>query len=270
MTNKVPSFVKDENEQRRLTLAGRFAMSAGALSDDYVAWLLKNENHAEIPELLVVVANLSRDQRIALKESAKTDSPRITIPSELAREWEDVWKTEYDIKKIDFAGLLIPREPLGYRARFVAMPEKASQAPEMLYQSDAKAYGGNVRKYTDKSLDELGMTHKLTGTFGFWVADVEEAPDGLVGGTINLSTSAVDDIGWVTETLPMRLVHGRKYWRERRVALDQRVIAFCAGSRLPDGHVPSVSFDRFLGKVCVGADGPQDADDVVRFRRAVV
>lgn len=269
MANKVPSFVS-ENEQRRLTLAGRFAMSAGALPDEYVAWLLKNENHDEIPELLAVAALLSHDQRLALKESAQTDSSRITIPSELASEWESFWKIEYEITT-DFAGLLIPREPLGYRVRFIAMPEKASQAPEMLYQSDAKAYDGKVWKFTDRSLEELGMTHKLTGTFGSWVADVEEAPDGLVGGNINLSTAAVDDIGWATETLPMRQAHGRKYWREHAgVHLDQQVITFCAGSRLPGGRVPAVDFLCGRDEVYVYALNPRIADVRVRFRRAVV
>jgi len=269
---KAPLLVT-ETVQQRLTLAGRFANSVGILSDEEVSHLLKNENHSEVPELVRIAANLGRDQRIALKESVKTDSPRITIPSELAEEWESFWKAEYGIKA-DLAELQIPRQPLGYKARLVVIHEKASQSPEMLYQSDAKAYGGKIWRFTEKDLDETAPLHKpleklLSGTFGFWAADEQEAPDGCVG-NINLNTAAVDDIGWITESLPMRQVHGRKHWREHEIQPDQNVVTFCAGSRFAGGNVPGMNFDRDYGLVYVFAYGPQDAYDNVRFRRAVV
>lgn len=273
MQDKVPSFVS-ENEQRRLTLAGRFAMSASALQDEQIAWLLKNENQGEIPILLSLAAELGRDQRIALKESAKTDSPLITIPSELAHREEKFWKDEYGVKA-DFAGLPIPRQPFGYKARFGLMHEKASQSSEFLFASDKKTYGGKVWKFTEQSLDDIEMTHQFTGTFGSWVADEQEAPDGCIGG-INLNTAAVDELNritpgsWSTETLPMRQVHGRAYWREHQVHLDHSVVTFCQASRLPGGSVPRVFFCRSGGKVYVYAGDPQDASGGVRFRRAVL
>lgn len=97
----------------------------------------------------------------------------------------------------------------------------------------------------------------------------QEAPDGCVGNTINLSTAAVDGIGWITESLPMRQVHGRAHWRKHMVHLDQSVLTFCAGSRLADGRVPRVDFCRDNGRVCVYASVARYADDYVRFRREV-
>jgi hypothetical protein len=272
MEYKVPSFVS-ESEQRRLTLAGRFATSVSALPDECIAWLLKNENQAEISVLLSLAATLGLDQRIALKESAKTDSPLIVIPGELAQREEKFWQTEYGIKA-DFAGLQIPRQPLEYKARFCMMYEKVAQSVEFFYQSDMKAYDGKVWKYTDESLDEVGMEHKHAGTFGFWVADEQEAPDGCFGkGTdspINLHTVAVRELGWTTTTIPMRQLFGRAYWLEHKVHPDQRVITFCADSGLPGGSVPCVGFDPVSGAVSVYRGDALRAADFVRFRRAVV
>lgn len=88
---KAPLLVTDAVQQR-LTLAGRFANSVGVLSDEEVLHFLQNENHPEVPELVRIAANLCHDQRLALTESAKTDSPLIVIPSELAQREEKFWK----------------------------------------------------------------------------------------------------------------------------------------------------------------------------------
>ena len=275
MIHKVPSYISD-TEQRRLTLAGRFVASTGALPDEYIAWLLKNENHDEIPALISLVATLGRDQRIALKESGRgrTDAPLIVIPSDLAQREEEFWQAEYGIGKVDFSGLPIPRPPLGYKARFCLMHEKVARSAEFFFQSDNKAYGGKVWKFTDKSLDDCEMKHKHVGTFGFWLADEQEAADGCLGkdtdSPINLHTAAVRELEWTTTTVPMRQLFGRAYWREHKVHVDQTVITFCADSGLPDGLVPCVVFYRGDGTVRVGCRDVRSADAGVRFRRAVV
>ncbi len=270
---KAPLLVTEEVQQR-LTLAGRFANSVGVLSDAEVYYLLKNENHPQVSELVRTVAHLGCDQRIALKESTKTDSSLITIPSELAQREEKFWSDEYGMKT-DFAGLLIPRQPLGYKARFCLMHEKVAQSAEFFFQSDKKAYGGKVSRFSgDKSLDDVEMTHKHTGTFGFWVADEQEAPDGCLGkGTnspINLHTVAVRELPWTTTTVPMRQLFGRAYGRQYSVHPDQGVITFCTDSRLPDERVPCVHFNRGLGGVNVYCYDVLLALADVRFRRAVV
>lgn len=182
-------------------------------------------------------------------------------------------KIEYDFK-VNFCGLKIPRQPLDYKARFCLMHEKAAQSAEFFFQSDKTAYGGKVWKFTNKSLDDCEMTHKHTGTFGFWVADEQEAPDGCLGkGTntpINLHTVAVRELGWTTTTVPMRQLFGRAYWRQHGIHPDQTVVTFCADSSLPDGSVPFVDFDRIDGTVSVYRGGVLRADVGVRFRRAVV
>lgn len=278
MQNKVPSYTT-ETEQRRLTLSTRLALGASRFSDEVVEYLMQNEHQDEIPEILDAVVHLGRDQRFALVKAAeqgKLGMAEMAIPSEWAQAGEQFWRAEYNIKA-DFAGLKIPPAPLNVRLPHILLliHEKAAPSPEMLCQSDAKVYDGRVWRFTNGDLDEVSPLHKpferfLSGTFGFWVADVQEAPDGCVGGTINLSTAAVDDIGWITESLPMRQVHGRAHWRKHMVHLDQRVITFCAGSRLAGGVVPWVSFGRSGGKVCVCAFDAQSAGDDVRFRRAVV
>lgn len=271
---KAPSIYTDDQTNKRLTFAGMLARYTGVFPDEQVEFFLRNENRGQLSEMLSVVAHLGRDQRLALKESVTTDLPLITIPSELAQEWENMWKAEYDIKA-DFAGLKIPRQPTDYRARFCLMHEKAAQSAEFFYQSDKKTYGGKVWKFTgDKSLDDCEMTHKHTGTFGFWVADEQDAPDGCLGkGTnspINLHSTAVRELGWTTTTVPMRQLLGRVYWRQNGMHLDQNVLTFCPDSELPGGDVPCVGFYPLDGAVCVNRDDVLYANDDVRFRRAVV
>ncbi len=246
------------------------ASHAGLFSDDEVLHFSQNDHREEIPELLAVVAHLGRDQRVAIVHVTQAASAKIAIPSELASEWEKFWQAEYSIKA-DFAGLQIPVPPVGYAARLLVMHEKGSQAPEMLFQSDKKAYGGKVWKFTNGSLDEAVPTHKIIGTFGAWVADVQEAPDGGLGKTslINLSTEAVDELGWVTETLPLRQVHGRKFFRERGEHLDKTVVTVAAGSRDADGRVPRV-YCNDDGWVNVYYWLPGNANGDLRFRRAIV
>lgn len=264
----------DDPTNSRIAFGGMLSAHSGVFPDDQVAFYLRNENRDRLPEVLALAVHIGRDQRLALKESAKTDSDLIPLPGELAAEQERIWKDEYGIK-IDLAGLLIPRTPLDRKHRLLVMVEQVAQSPEFLFTSDKKVYGGKVWKFTDESLDDVEMTHQFTGTFGFWVADEQEAPDGCVGG-INLNTAAIDELNriapgsWNTETLPMRQVHGRVYWRQHKVHLDQNVITFCQASRLPGGAVPGVDFSRGRGRVFVSADNPQHAHDNVRFRRAAV
>ncbi len=270
---KAPSLYTDEKTNQRLTFGSMLGSHSGVFPDEQVAYYLRNENRSQLPELLSLVAHLGRDQRIALKESAQTDSPLITIPSELAQREEKFWKDEYGITA-NFARLQIPRQPFGYKARFCLMHEKVAQSAEFFFQSDKKAYGGKVWKFTEKSLDDCEMTHKHIGTFGCWLPDEQEAPDGCLGkdmsSPINLHTVAVRELGWTTTTVPMRQLFGRAYWREHGVHPDQTVVTFCADSSLPDDEVPCVLFYPRYGTINVLRRGVLDADDNVRFRRAVL
>jgi hypothetical protein len=267
LMNKAPLVnYATETERRRSTLTSRLGTATQFLSDDQVIDVLRSEDPERIPELLVTAARLSRDQRLAISAVAKAGSSGITIPNDLAAQAEVFFKVEYGIKT-DFSGLIIPAPPIGRTALFLAMHEKVSSSPEFLFQSDKKAYGGKAWKYTDRSLDEAVPTHQLTGTFGVWVAEAQQAPDGCVGG-INLSTKAVDELDWITETLPMRQVHGRKFFREHGEHLDTKVVTLCPGSRIDDGFVPGMRLD---GGGRVGVDDwyPGGASGGIRFRRAV-
>ena len=274
---KVPRYTTDR-EQLRLTLSTRLALGASRFADEVVEYLMQNEHQDEILEILDVAAHLGRDQRFALLKAAEQgtlNSPLMNIPSEWAQAGEKLWKAEYEIK-VDFAGLKIPSVPLNTRLPHIFMPmhEKAAPSAEFFFQSDKKAYGGKVWKFTDKSFDDCEMTHKHTGTFGFWVADEQEAPDGCLGKNtntpINLHTVAVRELGWTTTTVPMRQLYGRVHFRRYGTQPDQGGLTFCADSGLPDGDVPYVDFSRYDGAVLVNRSDVQDADDYVRFRRAVV
>lgn len=257
----------DETQQRRLALASYIIANLGVFTDDDVRWLTQNEHRSEIPDLLLMAHRLGREQRLVLTTTENPGASRIVIPSELAKEQEVFWEKEYGVK-VDLSGLQIPAPPVGFKARFLVMHESLAKSPEALYRSDEKAYAGKVWKFADNSLDEAVPTHKHTGTFGFWVADVEEAPDGCLGG-INLSTRAVEELGWVMQTLPMRQVHGRKHFREHGRHLDRTVVTLCPGSRTAGGRVPGILLNGD-GEVGVSNWRLDGADDSLRFRRAIL
>ena len=280
MQNKVPSYTyTTEKEQRRLTLSTRLALGASRFSSEVVEYLLRNEHQHEILEIIDVVAHLGRDQRFALLKTAeqgKLGAPEMEIPSEWAQVGEQLWKTEYGIKA-NFSGLMIPPAPLNTRLPyiFMLMHAKVAHSAEFFFQSDRKVYGGKVWRFSgDKSLDDVEMTHKHTGTFGFWVADEQESPDGCLGkntnSPINLNTVAVRELGWTTETVPMRQLHGRVHFRRHGVHLDHEVITFCADSGLSGDDVPGMDFDRSDGAVNMDRYDVQGAGDAGLFRRAVV
>jgi len=264
-----------ENERRRSTLAGRFVMATHALSDEQIAWLLRNENQDRIPELLQMVATFSHDQRLALPEAVKDDSRGMPVPSDLAQHWEKRWKDVWEIKA-DFAGLIVPKPPTLYRARLVLMHEKGSNSPELLYRKNEKLMKGTCThwKYCSESLDEKVPTHNFTGTFGCWVEDADEAPFGNLAG-INFHANAVRELrqfGVRTTTLPVRLALGADVYLENdsKKQLDMNVTTTCAESETADGSVPFVDFGRGRGGVCVNDCCPGGAGGGgTRFRRAV-
>lgn len=265
----------DEKTNARLAFGGMLASHSGVFPDGQVEFYLRNENRGKIPELLTKAALISRSQALALSASAETGGTSIPIPSGMARYWEERWKTVYQVKA-DFAGLLIPPPPTLFKARFIAMHEKGSNAPELLYCANEKLMASECKHWKfsgEQSLDEAVSKHNFTGTFGCWVADDDEAPFGNLGG-INLSTRAVRELGRFglrTVTLPVRLVLGADVFLENdsKKQLDRTVVTMCAESESAGGLVPSVNFNAGVGKVCVCYWLLDGANDSFRFRPAV-
>jgi len=273
MNSKAP-FCVDEQTQRRLTLAGMFAHSVGVLPDEIMDFLLKTENRGQIPILLSHAALLGRDQCLALTTSVETGGVSMPIPPGLAKHWEDRWKTVYGIKA-DFAGMMIPKPPTLFRARFIAMHEKGNSS-ELLYCANEKLMAGSCTHWKfsgGQSLDEAVPKHNFTGTFGCWVSDDDEAPFGNLGG-ININTRAVRELGRFglrTTTLPVRLVLGADVFSENdsKKHLDRQVVTMCAESETADGDVPNVYFNPDDGRVYVNNWNLGNASGRMRFRPVV-
>ena len=259
-------------EQKRLTLAGRFVTEARYLSDELIANLLQNQNQDQIPELLTLVTRLGRQQCHALTASSETGGISMTIPSELAKHWEGRWKTVYGTNT-DFAALPIPKPPTHFKARLIVMHEKGNSS-ELLYRANEKLMAGTCNHWKfsgSTSLDEAVPKHNVTGTFGCWVADDDEAPFGKLGG-VNVNTRTVRSLapfGLRTTTLPVRLVLGADVFLENasKKLLDRAVVTMCAESETADGNVPSVSF--YDSEVEVSDWSLGHACDFVRFRPTV-
>ena len=71
-----------------------------------------------------------------------------------------------------------------------------------------------------------------------------------------------------TESLLERLLHGFKFWSEKKKHLDVKSVTLCASSRYSDGGVPSVDRDSD-SDVDVGRHGARCSDPAFRARRAV-
>lgn len=85
----------------------------------------------------------------------------------------------------------------------------------------------------------------------------------------NLSANMLANQGHRGITCLERKLLGHGYYLATRQHLDVNCVTLCPGSRYRDGSVPSVHFDRGIGRVCVGGYGPADHDGIRRSRSAV-
>lgn len=190
---------------------------------------------------------------------------RMLIPGHEAERWQKYYRDWYGITA-DFTTLEIPAET-GYPTRLIVMHEWVSNSPQCIATVYRKRCTDKWWQFAD-DLDTAVPTHARSGTYALRVADVAEAPDGFENGR-NLSSQDVWDRGWLTTTLPERLIDGDMYLLEKEVHLDQKVVTLCAGSRNSGGDVPSV-YLRGGGGVEVFYWLPGFAFDLLRFRRAIV
>ncbi|MBI2475883.1 MAG: hypothetical protein HYV67_01420 [Candidatus Taylorbacteria bacterium] len=192
---------------------------------------------------------------------------RIIIPHPEAERWQKYYRDWYGIT-CSLGETEIPT-PHAYPARLILMHADVSNRPQRIASVYKKRCADKWWQWTD-NLNAGIPQHIRSGTYGIWVADVSEAPDGFdEEQKKNLSSQDTWDRGWITTTLPERLVDGDVYLLERKEHLDRTVITLCPGSRDVGGVVPSVGLD---GDGDVGVRGwdPGDAGGSLRFRRAIV
>lgn len=192
---------------------------------------------------------------------------RMIIPSAELERWNRYYRDEHDITH-SFEGLEVPAE-VEYPTRLIVMHTDVSNHPQRVALVYKKRCGDKWWQYAN-DLDAAVSDHDRAGTYAIRVADVPEAPDGFdEKNQKNLSSSDVWDRGWLTTTLPERLVDGDMYLLERKEHLDRKVVTVCAGSRRAGGLVPSVGLPGGRG-VRVNDWRPSNASDGLRFRRAIV
>jgi len=191
---------------------------------------------------------------------------RMIIPHQEVERWNKYYRDEHGITH-HFEGLEIPAEA-EYPTRLIIMHGDVSTHPQRIAPAYKKRCNDKWWQRSD-DLDTAVPRHSRNGTYAIRVADVAEAPDGFENGE-NLSSQQTWGRGWITTTLPERLVDGDLYLLEKKVHLDRKVITLCPGSRFADGGVPGVNFDSDDGRVKVHDWHPGNARYRLRFRRAII
>jgi hypothetical protein len=209
-------------------------------------------------------------QKLATKPDAWTEllmaalPKRMVIPDVEVEFWDKYYRDEFGIKH-SFSGLEIPVAP-AYPAWLIVMHEQIANQCNPIMAVCRKHYPKYWQYAND--LDVSVTKHDRSGTYGVWVAASQEAEFGNVDG-VNLSSQGVWDRILITTTLPERLILGDTFYLKNKDHLDKEKVTLCPASRNADGNVPSVNLSDD-GDVNVNYWDPQDANDGLRFRLAIV
>lgn len=180
--------------------------------------------------------------------------------TDIQQEWQEFYR-KYFRMTVDFSDVIIPDDPGGFdRAIFI---------PKGLTFADViKA----MRKYFEiylytENLDNAVTENVRTSSKNYTVRvrELQEADEDFK----NLSANELKKQGKNCLTLLERLVYELKYWSETDQHLDINNWTLCAGSRGPDGYVPSVSWNDGDRKLQVYWYNPDYALGFLRARQAV-
>ena len=105
----------------------------------------------------------------------------------------------------------------------------------------------------------------LNGPYAIWVHDTIE-PDQKYLGRSAVWAKANQISG---ETLLESLIHGLKYWDEKKKHLNIKRVMVCIGSHDSEGNVPIVSFYLASDRVTISWSRPDRADDCHGLREVV-
>lgn len=194
-----------------------------------------------------------------LKRENPFVAQQVADPVSLLSSWAQFY---YEVFHIDwdFSKLRIPEKREGFDRLLVV---HQGLTPEKIFAKCREFFP--VWKYSN-NLDEIVSDRdSKNGTYAIWVRDRQEADEEEK----NKSANQFKAENAVTETLPERLIHELKYFRETGKHLDEKNYTLCAGSRHPSGRVPNVYWNSGCDKMDVHWYDPDLRGGGIRARVAV-
>lgn len=187
--------------------------------------------------------------------------PPVTTGDPLV-DWKTLYKKCFGFD-VDFTGLKIPEKQDGFDRLIIVA---AGVSPNRAYKACEKLFP--CYRYTDdlNGATEGRNEREATKAYAIWVRDRQEADTE----NKNVSANTMKNRGGKNITLVERMLYEMKYFLETGEHMDTNdTYTMCAGSRLSDGSVPCVYWDRGLGKVYVDWCSPSDRDSGLRARSVV-
>lgn len=180
---------------------------------------------------------------------------------DLKTEWQNFY-AKYFLLAVDLSAVKIPTQVKGFDRLLIIVPGVSPNSVVAVQRNHFKTW-----VYTE-DLDKV-ISHNdrdaSNGPYAIWVRDTVE-PDQKYR---NHSANWAKENQVSGETLLERLVHGLKYWDEKKKHLDINGITLCTGSRHSDGCVPRVDFRSDDGEVRVDWYSPGDASGGLSLREIV-
>lgn len=179
--------------------------------------------------------------------------------SELLTNWQNFYVDVFGLNP-DFSNLRIPEKREGFD-RLIVIAQ--GMTPNKLYAKCVELFPS--WRYTD-NLDLIISDRKADHDYAIWVRDRVEADEELK----NKSANTLKEDGVVAITLEERLLYELKFFEETGKHLDISNWTLCAGSRDPNGNVPSVCWSSVYGNLYVDWCSPDERGGGIRGRAAVL
>lgn len=179
----------------------------------------------------------------------------------LKTEWQNFYAKYFNLK-VDLSDMKIPTPRAGFERLLVIVPGISPNSVVAAQRNHFKTW-----VYTE-DLDKVIVHNNrdaANGPYAIWVRDIVE-PDKDYR---NRSANWAQENQVSGETLLERLIHGLKYWDEKRKHLDVNGVTLCTGSRDSDGGVPDVYVGSATGRVDVDWCNPSNAYATVGLRELV-
>lgn len=177
----------------------------------------------------------------------------------LLSDWERFYKKHFGMDRDFLSGLRIPERKEGF-TRLIVVAQ--GMTPEKIFAKVKSAmpawkYWGN--------LDGIVSDRRADHDYAIWIRDRVEADEELKSRSANdLKKEGIPGI-----TLEERLLYELKFFEETGKHLDVQNITLCAGSRSPDGSVPSVHWGGDEAHVHVDWYDPVSRRGLLRSRAVV-
>lgn len=160
----------------------------------------------------------------------------------------------------DFSALHVPEKPNFSCRAVVVMPGLTNN---QVFDACTKAF--KTWRYADDLDTVRDVVKRPDGPYVVWVRDTVEVDAEMA----NKSANDIEAAGVNTLTLKERMLLEIAYFEGTGKHLDLDNVTLCAGSRYPDGDVPSCGWSRLLGDFSVRWYGAGDRSSDLRARVAV-